>query len=94
MPILHLELTKDHEALIAQLIESGQFHNADEVLREGLRLVEEDQKPDTVKEEMLRKAIQPGLDDLSQGHFVTLKMRDEIAGHLQLLGKRAAKQFS
>ena len=93
MPMLNVVLSEHHEALIADLVDSGQFHNADEVLREGLRLVEADRNQDTLKEQKMRQAIQAGLDDLDQGRFVSLGDRDEITRHIRNLGKRAAEQI-
>jgi antitoxin ParD1/3/4 len=86
---LNVVLSDRHEALIADLVESGQFHNANDVLQEGLRLVEANHQQDARKEQKMRQAIQAGLDDLDQGSFVTLKGRDEIALHLRNLGTRA-----
>ena len=63
-----------------------------EVLQEGLRLLEADLKQDALKEQKMREAIQAGLDDLDQGRFQTLGDRAEIALHIRNLGKRAAEQ--
>jgi antitoxin ParD1/3/4 len=88
MPMLNVVLSEDHEALVADLVNSGQFHNANEVLQEGLRLVEAKREQDVLKEQKMRHAIQAGLDDLDQGRFESLSGRDEMALHLRNLGKR------
>ena len=93
MPMLNVVLSEHHEALIADLVGSGQFHNADEVLREGLRLVEADRNHDALKEQKIRQSIQAGLDALDQGRFVSLGDRDEITRHIRNLGSRAAEQI-
>src|SRR5947208_3510895 len=41
MPTRNLVLTDHQEKLIKKLVESGRYQNASEVLREGLRLVEQ-----------------------------------------------------
>ena len=41
MPTRNVLLSDRHEELIGELIESGRYQNASEVMREGLRLVEE-----------------------------------------------------
>lgn len=94
MPRLNIELNDDHRALIANLIESGQFHDAGEVVLEGLRLLEADRKPDSAREEEMRKAIRSGLDDLAQGRSVALNDPGEIASHIRALGERTARQAS
>ena len=88
MPMLNVVLSEDHEALVADLVNSGQFHNANEVLQEGLRLVEAKREQEIMKEQKMRQAIQAGLDDLDQGRFESLSGRDEMALHLRNLGKR------
>lgn len=93
MPMLNIVLSEDDEALVSNLVNSGQFHDAKEVLREGLRLVDADRKRDALKELVLRQAIQAGLDDLDQCRFQSLSGRSEIALHLRNLGKQAAEQI-
>jgi antitoxin ParD1/3/4 len=92
MPMVHVVLSEQHSALIADLVEAGQFRTADEVLQEGLRLVEAERKPDTLKREKMGQAIQAGLEDLEQGRFVTLGNGDEVVRHIESLGHRAAER--
>ena len=56
---------KHFEGLIQSLIESGRYSTASEVMREGLRLVEEREEREErrkVKLEALRAEIQKGFD--------------------------------
>jgi antitoxin ParD1/3/4 len=50
------------ESLIENLIESGRYSTASEVMREGLRLVEEREERRKAKLEALRAEIQKGFD--------------------------------
>ena len=92
MRMLHVVLSEQHEALISDLVESGQFRSADEVLQEGLRLVEAERKQDALKEDEMRRAIQAGVEDLEHGRFVTLGNGDDVVRHISLLGQRAAER--
>lgn len=49
------------EALIQELVKSGRFNNASEVVRAGLRLLEDEQARVTLQREELRAAIAAGL---------------------------------
>jgi antitoxin ParD1/3/4 len=53
---------KHFEGLIQSLIESGRYSTASEVMREGLRLVEEREERRKAKLEALRAEIQKGFD--------------------------------
>jgi antitoxin ParD1/3/4 len=53
---------KHFEEFIASLIESGRYSTASEVMRDGLRLIEEREERRKAKLEALRAEIQKGLD--------------------------------
>lgn len=53
---------KHFEDMIESLLESGRYSTASEVMREGLRLVEEREERRKVKLEALRAEIQKGFD--------------------------------
>jgi antitoxin ParD1/3/4 len=53
---------KHFEGLIQRLIESGRYSTASEIMREGLRLVEEREERRKAKLEALRAEIQKGFD--------------------------------
>lgn len=57
MPTRNVVLT-DHQAkLVEQLVRSGRYQNASEVLREGLRLLERREATDAARLEALRSAL-------------------------------------
>ncbi|TYO66439.1 type II toxin-antitoxin system ParD family antitoxin [Bradyrhizobium hipponense] len=53
---------KHFEDLIDNLVESGRYATASEVMREGLRLIEEREERRKAKLEALRAEIQKGVD--------------------------------
>ena len=57
---------KHFEEFIASLIESGRYSTASEIIRDGLRLIEEREQSRKAKLEALRAAIQEGLDSPSE----------------------------
>ncbi|WP_159950035.1 type II toxin-antitoxin system ParD family antitoxin [Rhizobium sp. 18065] len=72
MPIRDVDLTEYHEQVIDRLVESGRYQNASEVMREGLRLVEQRENLEAAKLAALRDAAQQGFADLDQGRFIDL----------------------
>lgn len=69
MPTRNVVLTDHQQEVIETLVDSGRYQNASEVLREGLRLVEQREREDELKLEALRQAVQAGLADLVAGRF-------------------------
>ena len=85
MPTRNIVLT-DHQArLLEQLVTSGRYQNASEVLREGLRLVERRESEDEMRLTRLRDAVNVGLTDIDSGAFKHFDSSDDLGRHLQAL---------
>ena len=59
---MNISLTPHLEAMIREKVESGSYNSASEVVREALRLLEQEDQLRTLKMERLRRDIQEGLD--------------------------------
>lgn len=90
MPTRNLVLTEHHEKVIDRLVRSGRYQNASEVLREGLRLVEQREAEDAAKLKALRAAARTGFDDLEQGRYRDVR-DDGLDDYVADLGKRASR---
>ena len=89
MPTRNVVLT-DHQAnMVEQLVKSGRYQNASEVLLEGLRPVEEREAEDASRLEALRSAVELGIDDIQAGRFKTFDSKESLRDHLKLLAARA-----
>jgi len=81
MPTRNVVLT-DHQAnMVEQLVSSGRYQNASEVLREGLRLVEQREAEDASRLEALRSAVQVGINDIQAGRFKTFDSKESLRAH-------------
>lgn len=92
MPTRNVVLTDHQQDVIETLVESGRYQNASEVLREGLRLVEQREREDEIKLEALRQAAQVGLADLAAGRFTEIEpdgIDALMAGLSEEAGRRA-----
>lgn len=83
-------LTEHHEKLIKKLLASGRYQNASEVLREGLRLVEQREAENATKLKALREAARMGFEVIEQGHFRDVAA-DELADYIAELGQPASR---
>lgn len=97
MPTRNVVLT-DHQAeLIEKLVSSGRYQNASEVLREGLRLVENREKEDHARLQALREAARVGIEDLESGRYKEFASMSELKSHLgklsdEALGRRSPRR--
>ena len=78
MPTRNVNLTEYHDTFVTQLLESGRFRNASEVIRAGLRLLESQDREEQAKIEALRTAFKEGQDAYERGEFVVMESDEEI----------------
>jgi antitoxin ParD1/3/4 len=69
MPTRNVVLTDRQENLIEALVQSGRYQNASEVMREGLRLVEDRETEEATKLKALRAVARLGADAFDRGDF-------------------------
>jgi len=91
MPTRNVVLTDHHARVIERLVKSGRYQNASEVMREGLRLVEQRDAADAAKLKALRAAAKMGFDALDNGDYVELT-RDELPEFIARIGQEAARR--
>ena len=72
---MNISLTPQLEEWVKQKVISGRYHSASEVIREGLRLLEEQEQRQAAKLAALRQDIQDGLNS---GEPTPLEMDDII----------------
>ncbi|MDX8469544.1 type II toxin-antitoxin system ParD family antitoxin [Mesorhizobium sp. VK23B] len=69
MPTRNVVLTKHHEEVIDHLVKTGRYQNASEVLRDGLRLVEQREAREEARLAALKEAAGIGFRDIEEGRF-------------------------
>ncbi|HMK90188.1 MAG TPA: type II toxin-antitoxin system ParD family antitoxin [Methylocystis sp.] len=90
MPTRNVVLTDHQAALIDALVDSGRYQNASEVLREGLRLLENREVEEAQKIEALRAAARLGATALEQGRFKEFADAPSLIAHLNRIADRVA----
>jgi antitoxin ParD1/3/4 len=82
MPTRNVVLTDHQASLVEQLVSSGRYQNASEVLREGLRLGEQREAEDAYRLQALRAAAQLGLADIEAGRLKSFDSKSSLRAHL------------
>lgn len=59
---MNISLTEQLKRFISEQVESGAYHSASEVVRDGLRLLAERRKTEELKLVALRAALREGID--------------------------------
>lgn len=91
MPTRNVVLSEHQHDFVEALVQSGRYQNASEVLREGLRLIEERERIEAAKLKALQQAAGKGWEDIAEGRYVDLA-DDQIEDFIGQLGLRAARQ--
>ena len=88
MPTRNVVLTERQANLIESLVESGRYQNASEVLRDGLRLVEQREAEDASRLKALRAAAGVGVGALDRGEFKEFRNTEELQAYLDDLSEK------
>ena len=89
MPTRNVVLT-DHQAhLVERLVSTGRYQNASEVLREGLRLIEDREAQDNARLHALREAARVGMADIDAGRFRSFESPAALRRHLTAIADKA-----
>jgi antitoxin ParD1/3/4 len=88
MPTRNVVLTKRQEELIETLVEAGRYQNASEVLRDGLRLVEQREAEDAARLKVLREAARAGVAALDRGEFKEFENIEDLQAYLNDLSEK------
>jgi antitoxin ParD1/3/4 len=81
MPTRNINLTEHFDHFVERQVSSGRYSNASEIVREALRLLEEQEQQRRAKLAALRQAAKQGFAEIDQGKGIRLK------------GKKAVKKF-
>ncbi len=78
MPTRNINLTEHLNNFVARQVASGRYSNASEIVREALRLLEEQEQERKAKLNALRLAAKQGFDEIDQGKGIVLKGKKQI----------------
>ncbi|KAB2874879.1 MAG: type II toxin-antitoxin system ParD family antitoxin [Bauldia sp.] len=90
MPTRNVNLTDHYDRFIADAIDSGRYRNASEVMRAGLRLLEQQTQESQQRLAALRSLAAEGLDELDQGRGIEIDGERQLRAFISRIGRRAA----
>ncbi len=82
MPTRNVNLTTHFDEFIEGGVASGRFSNASEVVREGLRLLEQREAEDKAKIEWLRNATEEAFASLDRGEGIEFDSVDDLIAYV------------
>jgi antitoxin ParD1/3/4 len=88
MPTRNVVLTESQAHWVEQLVSSGRYQNASEVLRDGLRLVQAREETQAAKLAALRVAVAVGIEDIEAGRYTEFSDATSLRSHIQGIGQR------
>ncbi|MEO1660114.1 MAG: type II toxin-antitoxin system ParD family antitoxin [Pseudomonadota bacterium] len=77
-----ISFTDHHDNLIEEKLNSGQYQNVSEVVRDAMRALEQREAEELAKLDALRSAVNQGMDAYERGDFVTFKSGKEVGDYL------------
>lgn len=92
MPTRNVNLTESFDEFVSAQIEAGRFRNASEVMRAGLRLLQQQTAEDAEKLAALKRLAKVGLDQLDQGRGLEFSSVASLAKHVESLGSAPPKR--
>jgi len=67
---MNVSLTQELQKLVREKVRSGEYGNASEVIRDGLRLLKDRDEQRQARLDAIRNALDRGLQDLDEGRSI------------------------
>jgi antitoxin ParD1/3/4 len=90
MPTRNINLTDQLDQFVEKEIKAGRYRNASEVMRAGLRLLEQQAREDREKLALLRALASEGFRELDEGKGIELNSDQELEEFMRGIGRRVA----
>jgi antitoxin ParD1/3/4 len=90
VPTRNINLTDHFDSFVANQIEAGRYHNASEVLRAGLRLLEQQTDEEQQKLKLPKSLAGETFEQLDQGEGIELHQPRQLSRLVGRIGRRTA----
>jgi antitoxin ParD1/3/4 len=79
VPTRNINLTEHFDRFVEHQVSSGRYSNASEIVRDALRLLEEQQQEREAKLKAIRQAAKQGFDEIARGEGILLEGKKAIS---------------
>jgi antitoxin ParD1/3/4 len=87
---MNVSLTPELEKLVNEKVKSGLYNSASEVIREGLRLLQEQDELKRIRRDELRREIMLGVEQIRRGEYIEVRTPEDfenLAEQIKLEGR-------
>jgi antitoxin ParD1/3/4 len=89
MATRNINLTDHLHQFVDEEVQTGRYRNASEVLRAGLRLLEQQRREEQEKLALLRSLATAAFDQLDQGQGIELRSERQLTNLVHHISRRA-----
>ncbi len=90
---MNVSLTPELEKLVNDKVKSGRYNSASEVIREGLRLLQDHDELKRIRLDELRREIMLGVDQIRNGQSITLRTREDFENFAADIKRRGRERL-
>lgn len=90
---MNVSLTPELENLVNEKVKSGLYNSASEVVRESLRLLQEQDILKEIRRNGLRREIMLGVEQIRNGEYTEVKSPQELKSFTEQLIKDARGKY-
>jgi antitoxin ParD1/3/4 len=92
VPTRNVNLTAHFDRFVESEIASGRYKDASDVMRAGLRLLEQRGREDEEKLAVLRRVATDAFDAIERGEGITIDGEEELAEYIGRIGRRVGRR--
>ena len=93
---MNISLTPELDSYVQQKVQTGMYHSASEVIREGLRLLREQDQFRHARLAQLRQDVDLGADQIARGEYTeyTMATVKDLATEIKSKGRKMIAERS
>ena len=90
---MNISLPPELENLVNEKVKSGLYNSASEVIRESLRLLQEQDMLKQIRRDELRREIMLGVEQIRNGEYTEIKSPGELKSFTEKIIEEAREKY-